>query len=219
MRYYPIHLDLQERPVLVVGGGTIAEGKTEQLIAAGACVRVVSPALTARLAEWQTQGSIVWRDGEFTEDDLTGVALVISATDDQAVNAAVAQAAAVRSLLYNVVDQPALCSFITPALVTRGELQISISTSGGSPTVAQLVKRRIAETIGAEYGELLRLTARLRTALRARGVGYAERRDRLNAFVESDVLALLRAGRIAEAEQVAQDVLAQAPERAAAQDG
>jgi siroheme synthase-like protein len=219
MRYYPIQLDLQERPVLVVGGGIIAEGKTEQLIAAGARVQVVSSTLTARLAEWQAQGSIGWREGKFTDDDLTDVALVISATNDQTVNAAVAQAAAARGLLYNVVDQPALCSFITPALVTRGELQISISTSGGSPSVAQLVKRRIAETIGDEYGELLRLTARLRTALRERGVEYAERRDLLNTFVESDVLTLLRAGRMAEAEQRAQDVLAQVPDHAAAQNG
>lgn len=219
MRYYPIHLDLQERPVLLVGGGVIAEGKAEQLIAAGARLRVVSPTLTTRLAEWHVQGSIVWREGRFTESDLDRVVLVISATDDQAVNETVARAAAARGLLYNVVDQPALCSFITPALVTRGELQISISSSGGSPTVAQLVKRRITETIGEEYGELLRLTAQLRTSLREHGVGYAERRDLLNAFVESDVLALLRAGQVAEAEQLAQNVLARVTERAAAQNG
>jgi siroheme synthase-like protein len=219
MRYYPIHLDLQERPVLLVGGGVIAEGKAEQLIAARAQVRVVSPTLTARLTEWHTQDLIVWRAGKFAENDLTGVVLVISATDDQAVNETVAQAAAARGLLYNIVDQPALCSFITPALVTRGELQISISTSGGSPTVAQLVKQRIAETIGEEYGELLRLSARLRAGLRERGIGYAERRDLLNAFVESEVLALLRAGRLAEAEQLAQAVLASVTDRAAAHKG
>src|SRR3989442_9844016 len=98
MRYYPIHLDLQERSVLIVGGGVIAEGKAEQLIAAGARVRVVSPSLTARLAAWHAHGSIVWRDGEFAESDLAGVVLVISATDDQAVNEAVARAAAARGL-------------------------------------------------------------------------------------------------------------------------
>ena len=171
MRYYPIHLDLQERPVLVVGGGAIAEGKAEQLIAARAQVRVVSPTLTARLAEWHAQDLIVWRAGKFDESDLAGVVLVISATDDQAVNETVARTAAARGLLYNIVDQPALCSFITPALVTRGELQISIATGGSSPTVAQLVKQRIAETIGEEYGELLRLSARLRAGLRERGIG------------------------------------------------
>ncbi|MBI1764814.1 MAG: bifunctional precorrin-2 dehydrogenase/sirohydrochlorin ferrochelatase [Acidobacteria bacterium] len=203
MRYYPIHLDLQGRPVLMVGGGVIAEGKTEQLLAAGAQVRIVSPTLTARLAELVVQGTLTWRAGEFQADDLAGIFLVFSATDDQSVNEAVARAAAERQLLCNVVDQPALCNFITPALVTRGALQISISTAGGSPTVAQLVKRHIAATIGEEYGALLELAAQLRTELKARGVGYAARRDLLNQFVESEALALLRAGRRAEAEQLA----------------
>ncbi len=208
MRYYPIHLDLQGRPVLMVGGGVIAEGKTEQLLAAGAQVRLVSPALTARLAELVAQGALTWRTGDFRTDDLDGIWLVFSATAEQPVNEAVARAAAERKLLCNVVDQPALCNFITPALVTRGALQISISTAGGSPTVAQLVKRHIAAAIGDEYGALLELAAQLRAALKARGVGYNERRDLLNAFVESEALALLRAGRVAEAEQLAQDVLA-----------
>lgn len=211
MRYYPIHLDLQGRPVLMVGGGVIAEGKTEQLLAAGAQVHVVSPTLTPRLSELLAQGALTWRAGEFGEfqaDDLTGVFLVFSATDNQIVNEAVAQAAAERQLLCNVVDQPALCNFITPALVTRGALQISISTAGGSPSVAQLVKRHLAEAIGEEYGELLELAAQLRAELKARGIGYAERRDLLNEFVESEALALLRAGRQAEAEQLVQTVLA-----------
>jgi siroheme synthase-like protein len=206
MRYYPIHLDLQGRPVLMVGGGVIAEGKTEQLLAARAQVHIVSPTLTARLSELVAQGALTWRAGEFHPDDLTGVFLVFSATAEQSVNEAVAQAAAERHLLCNVVDQPALCNFITPALVTRGALQISISTAGGSPSVAQLVKRHIAATIGEEYGELLELAAQLRAELKARGVGYTERRDLLIEFVESEALTLLRAGRRAEAEQLAHKV-------------
>lgn len=207
MRYYPIHLDLQARPVLMVGGGVIAEGKTEQLLDAGAKVHLVSPALTARLAALVEASALTWRTGEFCADDLAGIFLVFSATDNQSVNEAVAHAAAERKLLCNVVDQPALCNFITPALVTRGALQISISTAGGSPSVAQLVKRHIAEVIGDEYGELLELAAQLRAELKARGVGYAERRDLLNEFVEAESLTLLRAGRQAEVEQLAQDLL------------
>lgn len=207
MRYYPIHLDLQGRPVLMVGGGVIAEGKTDQLLDAGAKVHIVSPTLTARLSEFVAQGAVTWRVGEFHVDDLDGIFLVFSATDEQTVNELVAQAAAERHLLCNVVDQPVLCNFITPALVTRGALQISISTAGGSPSVAQLVKRHIAEVIGDEYGELLELAAQLRSELKARGVGYAERRDLLNEFVESEALALLRAGHRSEAEHLAQAIL------------
>ncbi len=209
MRYYPIHLDLHGRSVLVVGGGPIAEGKAEQLLAAGAIVHLVSPTLTPPLAAHVEQGRMRHRAGVFAEFDLLGVTLVISATDDPAVNRDVHRLANARNLLCNVVDQPALCSFITPALVLRGELQIGISTGGGSPSVAQLVKRRIAETIGDEYGDLLRLAASLRETLKTRGVGYEARRDLLNAFLESDVLDLLREGRHAEAEARAAAVLAQ----------
>ncbi|MFN0087677.1 MAG: bifunctional precorrin-2 dehydrogenase/sirohydrochlorin ferrochelatase [Blastocatellia bacterium] len=208
MRYYPIHLDLKDQPVLVVGGGAIAEGKAEQLREAGAKIFLVSPTLTPRLESLVEEGAIRHRAGAFAENDLLGVLLVISATDDQAVNREVHRLATACGLLCNVVDQPALCNFITPALVVRGELQISISTGGGSPSVAQLVKRRIAEAIGEEYGDLLRLAAKLREELKARGVGYNERRDLINAFLESEVLTLLQTGRQAEAELLVSQVLA-----------
>jgi len=210
MRYYPIYLDLKERAVLVVGGGVVAEGKTEQLIEAGARVRIVSPALTERLSAWVERGVIRHRLGIFNEDDLVGVTLVISATDDQAVNEAVARSAAKRGLLCNVVDQPALCSFITPALVTRGDLQISISTGGGSPALAQRVKREVAALIGGEYGELLELAAELRAEAKQRVRDFERRRALLHAFVESEAIELLRAGRRAEAQRIARELLAAA---------
>lgn len=208
MRYYPIHLDLKDRSVLVVGGGTIAEGKAQSLLEAEARISLVSPTLTPRLATLVREGAIRHRAGAFAEFDLLGVSLVISATDDPRVNQEVHRLATWRGLLCNVVDQPALCNFITPALVVRGEMQIGISTGGGSPSVAQLVKRRIAEAIGEEYADLLRLAAKLRAELKARGVGYNDRRDLINEFLASDVLALLRTGRQEEAEQLALQVLA-----------
>ena len=207
MRYYPIYLDLQARPVLVVGGGAIAEGKAEQLLSAGAKVTVVSPTLTERLRELSERGEIVYSPREYEESDLDGVALVISATDNQPVNEAVALAARARNLLYNIVDQAPLCNFITPALVTRGELQITISTGGGSPSVAQLVKRQIGELIGEEYDELLKLATWLRNELKARGVNYNQRRDLMNEFLSLELVELLRDGNRAEAERLAHQVL------------
>jgi len=213
MRYYPINLDLKGRPVLVVGGGGVAEGKAEQLVEAGAQVRVVSPTLTAGLQELVGRGVIGHRRGAFAESDLDGVKLVISATDDQEVNEAVARAAAARELLCNVVDQPALCDFITPALVTRGDLQISISSGGGSPSLVQRVKREVAALIGEEYGELLELAAELREAAKQRVPDFERRRTLLHAFVESEAIELLREGRRADAQRLARDLLAAAEDR------
>jgi len=213
MRYYPINLDLKGRPVLVVGGGGVAEGKAEQLVEAGAQVRVVSPTLTARLQELVGRGVIGHRRGAFAESDLDGVKLVISATDDQEVNEAVARAAATREVLCNVVDQPALCDFITPALVTRGDLQISISSGGGSPSLVQRVKREVAALIGEEYGALLELAAELREAAKQRVPDFERRRTLLHAFVESEAIELLREGRRVDAQRIARDLLAAAEDR------
>ncbi len=207
MRYYPIYLDLKGRRVLVVGGGAIAEGKAQQLVDAGALVRIVSPALADGLSKLIEQGIIEYRAGEFVADDLNNVFLVISATDDQAVNETVAQAASSRGLLCNVVDQPVLCNFITPALVTRGDLQISVSTGGGSPSLTQRVKREVAALIGEEYGELLEVAAQMRAEVKQRIDGFERRKKVLHAFVESEALDLIRAGKGGEARRIARELL------------
>lgn len=210
MRYYPINLDLAGRRVLVIGGGVIAEGKARQLVEAGAAVRIVSPTLTEALSILAEQGTITWRQGIFDESDLNDLWLVISATDDQAVNEFVAKLATERKLLCNVVDQTALCNFITPALVTRGDIQIAVSSGGGSPSVAQRVKREIGELIGEEYGELLEIAAEMRAEAKRRIPDFEQRRIVLHAFAESEAIKLLRQGKRAEARHLAFNMLNQA---------
>ena len=203
MRYYPIYLDLKGRGALVVGGGAIAEGKALQLITAGARVTIVSPTLTETLRASVDRGEINYLSRDFGKDDLNGVFLVISATDDRNVNEEVAKAAAARGLLFNVVDQPDLCNFITPALVTRGELQISVSTGGGSPTLTQRVKREVESLIGEEYGQLLEIAAEMRAEAKIRITDFEQRKEVLRAFVESDALDLIRKGKSEEARSLA----------------
>ena len=209
MRYYPVSLDLKARAVLVVGGGAIAEGKIQQLVEAAARVHVVSLTLTAALQTFVEARTITFRQGEFRDDDLAGKFLVICATNQSTVNEAVARAAAAREMLCNVVDQPALCNFITPSLVTRGDLQISISTSGQSPTVAQRVKREISELIGPEYEKLLEIAAELRAQVRPLIATFEGRRDFLRAFADSQAIDLIRQGREAEARTLSQTMLAE----------
>lgn len=210
MRYYPVYLDLRGRDALVVGGGAIAEGKASQLVKAGARVTVVSPELTEGLRGLVENGEINHRSRCFVEEDLSGVFLVISSTDDRVVNEAVAEAAARRSLLCNVVDQPDLCNFITPALITRGDLQISVSTGGGSPTLTQRVKREIAALIGEEYGALLELAAEMRAEAKERISDFDMRKNALRAFVESEAIDLIRAGKGEEARALARRFLQEA---------
>ncbi|MBO0719456.1 MAG: bifunctional precorrin-2 dehydrogenase/sirohydrochlorin ferrochelatase [Blastocatellia bacterium] len=207
MRYYPIYLDLKDRAVLVVGGGEIAEGRTRQLVDAGARVRIVSPSLTPHLSGLVSRGLIEHRARGFVKDDLKDVYLVVGATDEQTVNEEVARWASELGLLYNVVDRPSLCNFITPALVTRGELQISISTGGGSPSLAQRVKREVAALIGEEYGELLRIAAEMRAEAKRRIPDFEKRRQVLHEFVESEAIDLIRQGRCEAARELARSLL------------
>jgi siroheme synthase-like protein len=207
MRYYPIYLDLKGRPALVVGGGAVAEGKALQLAEAGARVTVVSPELTEALSAAASRGEITHIAGSFIEENLNGMFLVIGATGDRGVNEKVANAARERGTLCNIVDQGDLCDFITPALVTRGELQISVSTGGGSPTLTQRVKREVAALIGEEYGALLELAAEMRAEAKSRVADFDRRKDALRAFVESGALDLIRAGRRDEARALARRFL------------
>ncbi len=123
-------------------------------------------------------------------------------------NEQVSGAARKRSIWCNVVDQPDICDFITPALVERGELQIAISTSGASPVLAQRVKREVDEMIGAEYGDLLSLAAEMRARAKQVVPDFAERRDVLRAFVESEALDLLREGKRDAARAISDRLLA-----------
>ena len=207
MRYYPIYLDLKGRDALVVGGGAVAEGKALQLVEAGARVTIVSPELTEALRAAAGRGEITHLAGSFIEENLNGMFLVISATADRKVNEKVANAASERGLLCNVVDQGDLCDFITPALVTRGELQISVSTGGGSPTLTQRVKREVAALIGEEYGALLELAVEMRAEAKSRIADFERRKTALRAFVESDAIDLIRAGKPNEARAMARQYL------------
>ncbi len=209
MRYYPIFLDLKNKSVAVVGGGIIAEGKAQQLLEAGAKIYLVSPEITVTIHQWVENRTITFRQGEFTPDDLCGAVLVICATNNRAVNESVAQASAARGILCNVVDQTDLCNFITPSLLMRGDLQIAISSGGKSPTVAQRVKREISETIGAEYEIFLNVTATLRVEAKRLIPDFNTRRDFMKSYVESDALELIRAGKITEAENLAQQMLSE----------
>lgn len=114
MRSYPIHLDLTDREVLVVGGNALAETKVHQLLTAGARVRIVSPTLTTRLSELVNQGVIEYRSGHFIESDLNGVALVISTGSNSAINESITRAAQWRRVLYNVATQLTPYSFAKP---------------------------------------------------------------------------------------------------------
>jgi precorrin-2 dehydrogenase/sirohydrochlorin ferrochelatase len=196
-QYYPVALDLQGRPCLVVGGGSVAEVKVEGLLDAGARVTVVSSVLTWRLASWASQGRFEHRQREYCAADLEGHQLVFSATDRRDVTEVVAADARRRGLWVNAADDPKYCDFLLPSVLRRGRLMVAVSTGGASPALAGRVRRDLESYFTPEYGELVELAAEVRRELRADGLRAdgAVWRDALDA----DLRRLLAEGRRVDA--------------------
>lgn len=210
MAYYPLFLDLTERRCLVVGGGRVAAGKAEGLLEAGARVRVVAPRVQPRLRSLARAGRIDLLRRPYRDGDLRGCALVIAATDDIAVNRAVYAAAGRRGIPCNTVDQPALCTFIAPAVVRRGGLVIAISSGGASPALVSRLRRDLEARIGPEYAAFVDLLRQARVRLRAALPDSAARKRALYRLIASPALDLLRAGRAGEARALVDSLLARA---------
>jgi precorrin-2 dehydrogenase/sirohydrochlorin ferrochelatase len=162
---FPIFLKLQGRPCLVVGGGTIAAPKVDSLLRAGGVVTVVAPRVNPEIEERARTGALVWHVREFAASDLDGMFLVIAATDLQAVNHCVAEAARVRSVLCNSVDDPPDCDFFYPSVVRRGDLQVAISTAGKSPALAQRLRQEVDALLPADTGQWLDSLGETRTRM------------------------------------------------------
>jgi precorrin-2 dehydrogenase/sirohydrochlorin ferrochelatase len=201
VRYYPLFLDIAGRRCCVVGGGQVAERKAERLLECGAAVEIVSRELTEPLARLKALGKIRHQAADYEEALIRGAFLVIGATDNQAVNGRIAADARRLGILVNIVDDPGLCDFILPSLVTRGDLAIAVSTGGRSPALAKRLRRELEEAYGPEYGELTEILGALRRKVLAAGEGTPNQ-AKFQAVVDSSILELIRAKRWPEVEQL-----------------
>ncbi len=165
MRYYPVCLDIKNRPCLVVGGGQVGTRKVRTLLQCGALVTVVSPEVTAELTRLERQGRITVIPRDYRSTDLDQVFLVIGATDDQNLNRQVHLDAEAAQKLCNIADQPELCNFVLPSIINQGDLMIAISTSGRSPAFAKYLRQRLQNQFGPEYGRFLDLMGAVRRRL------------------------------------------------------
>jgi len=192
VRHYPICLDISGKRCVVVGGGNVAERKVRRLLACGARVEVVGKTLTSVLTAWKGQGKIVHLEGGYEDSFLAGAALVIGATDSEGVNGRIAADARKRGIPVNIVDNPALCDFILPSVVERGDLLIAVSTGGKSPALAAKLREELEEVYGPEYAVLVEILGDLRERVIAVGGPSAENRERFAAVVWSDILDQIR---------------------------
>ena len=167
MTLFPLFLKLEGKLTVVVGGGGIAEGKIEGLLAAGARVRVIAPQITAQIADWVRFRKAEWLPKEFAAGDLDGASLVVAATSAPGVNKAVFAEAESKNILCNAVDDIENCHFYYGAIVQRGDLQIAISTNGKSPALAQRIRKELEAAYSSEHAEWLDWLGAVREILRA----------------------------------------------------
>lgn len=167
MDFLPVFLKLTSRPCLVVGGGDVAARKVALLLQAGALVTVISPTLTPALAALAKVGTLSYREATFSEADVVGFILAVAATDDEAVNKRVSISAQALGIPVNVVDDPALCSFIMPSIIDRSPLMVAISTGGASPVLARQLRARLESLIPSTYGRLAQIVDEFRGKAKA----------------------------------------------------
>lgn len=167
MSLYPVFLKLEGHKVLIVGGGTIAEQKIEAVLRSATDVTVISPRISPLIQRWRDQGRLKHAKQEFQPGMTSGYFLVIACTDSEVVNRAVYKEARESGALANAVDDPGYCDFYAPAVVSRGDFQIAVSTGGNSPALAQKVRKNLEEEFGPEYEPWAAWLGRMREAIRS----------------------------------------------------
>ena len=186
---YPVMLEVEGRRCVVIGAQAVHEGKVEGLLAAGANdVIVVEPSVGDRFDG--VAGVRVERRA-WRPDDLDGAFLAVASSEDAVTRAAIALEARARGVLVNVIDDIPQCDWAAPAVVRRGDLVLAIGTGGVSPAVARLIRERLQEEFGAEWGELLRVVGEVRRETLPALPDFAVRARRWHQALDLDEAAEL----------------------------
>jgi len=193
--YYPIFLDVEDRGVVIIGGGNVCARKAETMLRYGARVTVVSPEFTGEIEQWACGGAIAIKRKAYDASDLDGASIVIASTDDQRVNEQIAADCRARKIPVNVVDVTPLCEFIVPAIVESGSITIAVSTGGKSPALARTLKEDLQRMVGTEYAEVNDALGSLRDSAKKVLPTDTDRKAFFDGIIARGILDMLRAGR------------------------
>lgn len=189
---YPVVLDLKERQVTVIGAGQVGQRKIRGLLKAGARVRIIDPAPienldTDRLEHIQR---------EYRSGDLAGSILVFICSNNPSVNQQAADEATDRSIWYNRSDSAAATAFTLPAVLRRGQLTIAVSTGGGSPAMASLIRDKIAENIPDSWGKAVEIIAAIRRKWLTEETEVQYNQEVLRYLLDKELLPLITHGQV-----------------------
>ncbi|GAL25929.1 siroheme synthase [Vibrio variabilis] len=189
MRYFPLFMDLLERPVLVVGGGEVACRKVETLVRAGARVTVVSPKVEPYLSELSESGKCTWVPRFYEKELMTkDFVQVWATTDNPDLNHQVHKDAKNKGILVNVVDDTPYCDFITPSIINRGRVQIAISSGGSSPVLIRGIREKLESVLPMNTAQLADFAASKRSDIKRHFSSVDERRKFWELFFKQPLV-------------------------------
>jgi siroheme synthase-like protein len=203
--YYPVFLEMKDRRCVVIGGGAVAERKVEGLVAVGANVTVISPAITNGLRELLTQGAIRHVAREYQTGDRAGYDLVFVATANSEINAVVSNEARSLRIWVNSADDPDHCDFILPAVIRRGDLAVAVSTGGVSPAVTRAIREELDQYVSADYASFVQIAGEVRRELREKSVSPGA--GAWNRALKGDFRRLIKEGRPEQAKELLLETL------------
>jgi len=194
MDQLPIFLDIRGKRVVIVGGGTAAARKADQVLRAGAEVTVFADNLNDDFLEIKDHPALTVTAEELTVRHLENCALAYGATEDHPRDQKVAELARAAGVLVNIVDRPDMCDFVTPAIVDRAPLLIAISSSGASPILARIIKARLETMLPSAYGRLARFVGDLRGKVMERVPDGRARRRFWERVLDGPIADMVLAG-------------------------
>ncbi|NOQ34760.1 MAG: uroporphyrinogen-III C-methyltransferase [Methylococcaceae bacterium] len=207
MDYFPIFLNLKQQPCLVIGGGEVAARKINLLAKANANITVIAEQFGETVKAMEKNNALTLLNKSFSPDDVSDYHLVVSATDNQALNESVAKICTEKRILVNVVDNPQLCSFIFPAIIDRSPVIAAVSTGGVSPVLARLLRAKIESVVPAQFGQLAQLAEKFRDSVKKNITQASQRRIFWEHTLQGAVAELVFSGKSQQAEALLEENL------------
>ena len=170
MKYFPFFMELSKKPVLLIGGGEVAERKLDLLLKANAQITIIARDFSDYITELLTLNNIISIRDSYKKSHLEKekFSFVIAATNDESLNSQIAKDANDKNILVNVVDKPEICDFIFPSILERGPVTVAVSTGGSSPVLARMLRTKLETMIPGAYGRLAKIVSDNRVPVRGK---------------------------------------------------
>ncbi|MXZ89973.1 MAG: bifunctional precorrin-2 dehydrogenase/sirohydrochlorin ferrochelatase [Chloroflexi bacterium] len=191
--YYPVYLNLAGKRCVILGGGTIAQGKIAALRDAGADITIISPEATDGIKRAAQRGDVAFEQRPYREGDLEGAFIAVAATNVWHVNRQIFEEAEAKGVLLNVVDDPDQCTFIAPSIVRRDPITLAVSTGGASPALARKMRETLAEAPALKWADLAGALGRARRIIKEQRTVIDP--TRWQCVITEDLLEMTQAGR------------------------